>query len=211
MSNPVRDRSPAQSELGLYEESVGKSGRSDKGKGDEGLGMVSGQTDRLRILVEKLMFVYGAGQTRRWHAMQHVIRTETVAAHTWNVVMWIIILHPNPSMGLLRAALVHDIAEFVTGDMPRWIKEKAGVREMMHTLEDEVLAGQGLAVDITVEDQQWLDAVDLFDAWLFLRQNLLAGNRLVTDSYQRATNRLKTMTEPKEVHEVFLFLQWGEG
>jgi hypothetical protein len=208
MSSHIRDGQPPESKLGSDEAVFPIAGEGDQNGSDTSVEMASREATRIRVLIGKVLFCYAAGQTRRWHAMEHMIRQETIAAHTWNVLMWIMLLHPEPSKNLLFAALVHDVAEHVAGDMPRWTKERLG--GALERLEANVLDSKGLLVDLDEPDHEWLRAVDLFDAWMFLRQNLIAGNRLpdVMESYQRATRALSNMTGPKEVLEVFNALRW---
>jgi 5'-deoxynucleotidase YfbR-like HD superfamily hydrolase len=157
------------------------------------------------------MFCYSAGQTRRWHTRDHVIRTETIAAHSWNTTMWILLLHPSPSKNLIFASMVHDVPEHLTGDVPRWAKEESQwLRDLLENLEDKILAAKDLQCDLEEDDAKWLKAVDLFDAWLFIRQNILAGNRLMMDAWQRSTKALNEMPLPPELAEVYEDIKWGD-
>jgi 5'-deoxynucleotidase YfbR-like HD superfamily hydrolase len=104
--------------------------------------------------------------------------------------------------------MVHDAAEHFTGDMPRWTKQQKGLRGILSELEAEVLESKQLLCDLDEPDTLWLEAADLLDAWLFLRQNVLAGNRLMQPDYERATRTLRTMDCPIEIRNVFEFLLW---
>lgn len=165
---------------------------------------------RRRILVERLMFCYSAGQTRRWHTRDHMIRDETIAAHSWNVTMWIMLLHPEPGKNLIMAALVHDLPEHITGDLPRWAKENLKLNIALQEMESKIYAQYDLNCDIDENERKWLKAVDLFDAWMFIRQNILAGNRLALDAYHRSTAAMDAMDLPSELAEVYDAIKWGD-
>lgn len=206
MSSHIRDGRPTEPELGSHEtvrdgESVHRPDR------DEGMAMALAEAERsrIRILVDRAMFCYHAGQTRRWHSIGHVIREETVAAHTWNVLAWLILLHPAPSMNLIKAAIFHDAAEHITGDMPRWVKKKV---PGLDQLEAEILDNKGLLFKLNEDEHRWMAAVDLFDAWMFLRQNILAGNRLIVDSFQKASAAINIMDLPVPLRELYDALKW---
>jgi hypothetical protein len=218
--------------MGLHDQDSGKpaSEKDDKGFSPEGMGVAPDQgrlfeddnitvkvdsegeeRSRKRVLVDRVMFCYNAGQTRRWHTRDHVIRTETIAAHSWNTTMWILLLHPSPSKNLIFASMVHDVPEHLTGDLPRWAKEESPtLANLLNVIEDEILEQQGLQCDLEPDDAKWLKAVDLFDAWLFIRQNILAGNRLMMDGWQRSTKALNEMALPPELAEVYDAIKWGD-
>jgi len=218
--------------MGLHDQDSGKpaSEKDDKGLGREGVGVAPDQgilfeddnitvkvdsegeeRSRKRVLVDRVMFCYSAGQTRRWHTRDHVIRTETIAAHSWNTTMWILLLHPSPSKNLIFASMVHDVPEHLTGDLPRWAKEGSPtLASLLEVIEDEILEHQGLQCDLEPDDAKWLKAVDLFDAWLFIRQNILAGNRLMMDAWQRSSKAMNEMALPPELAEVYDAIKWGD-
>jgi 5'-deoxynucleotidase YfbR-like HD superfamily hydrolase len=208
MSGNLRDGQSPEPKLGSNNSDLSQCRIGDESNSSEGMEMASREETRVRFLVDRLMFCYNAGQVRRWHARTHVIREETIAAHTWNVVMIILLLHPNPGKQLILAAMVHDVPEYVTGDIPRWFKDYPGVREIIDAAEGGILSTHELwnENDLDEQDMRWLKAADLFDAWIFLRQNLLAGNQLVRKSYHKATMKMREITLPSEVREVFQVL-----
>ncbi|MGL5176579.1 MAG: YfbR-like 5'-deoxynucleotidase [Aeromonas veronii] len=82
---------------------------------------------------------------KRWH-MIDTTRQQTLAEHTANVAMltfilvqkfpWLVEKDPRPSTFAVMAALVHDIAESFTGDIPTHTKQHL---EGLQALEDEVV------------------------------------------------------------------------
>lgn len=107
------------------------------------------------------------GDVRRWHANpDHRLRDsgDTIHAHQWRVAALILHMNPTPSPDLIRAALLHDVAETITGDVP-WGQPKvpgteAGARNHL-----------GVAtVDLTAADRDWLHFADRLDALLWARE-----------------------------------------
>ena len=64
-----------------------------------------------------LKFMWSGGETRRYHGFR-MLQEDTVGHHSFNVACIIMAIRPDASATLLRAALKHDIAEHIVGDMP---------------------------------------------------------------------------------------------
>lgn len=114
--------------------------------------------------------IYHSGSVRRYHANPWLAMLgQTNADHQGRVVQLILMLHPSPSIALLRAAAFHDAGEVVAGDLPGPFK-RANVllAELHHQAEAVALAEMGLAGiydDLTVADAEWLQLVDRLEAW----------------------------------------------
>ena len=66
-----------------------------------------------------LTALYNAGAVRRWHTNPHMAHVvDTIDGHSGRVAKMILLLHPAPSMALIRAALTHDDGEYAVGDIP---------------------------------------------------------------------------------------------
>lgn len=66
-----------------------------------------------------------AGRVQRFHAHTEVDRKQTVAEHSWGVCIVLqYLLHDSPAIlgEAVSLALVHDAAEWVTGDIPFTVK-----------------------------------------------------------------------------------------
>jgi len=143
----------------------------------------------------RAIFAYAAGQVKRWHTATHVFRQQNVMEHSGGVAMWITLFHPNPSAQLLKAALVHDLGELKTGDMPRWAKQmNPEIEVLLNRLEETVLDIHGLNdwIDGLPDDEkQWLHGADLFDAFMFLLHNAAAGNQSMQSGLNRSYQTMK--------------------
>jgi 5'-deoxynucleotidase YfbR-like HD superfamily hydrolase len=104
----------------------------------------------------------------------------------------IILLHPNPSIALLKAAILHDAPERVTGDFPapiKWANPVIGqaLEFMERRIFDAVLGYDPIAA-LDDDEKEWLKAADSFDLWLTCCDFLLLGHTFCRD-YMDALER----------------------
>lgn len=151
--------------------------------------------------------VYASGKVRRWHI--HPSLSQTQADHSWGVAMVIMMLHPCPSADLLKEALMHDMHEIVTGDVPSHCKDD-GYRSIEECHRNHFRERNGMpVVNLTEDDVAWLKLADVLEAQLFLK---LMGS---ADSMARdAGHRLQTIIDERrkvlEEHEelpLFVFAE----
>ena len=121
-----------------------------------------------------------AGSVERCHTIQHH-GSYSVGRHSWDAAALLLVLHPSPSVALVRAVLWHDVAERWTGDVPaiaKWDEPK--LVQLLVQLEERVFDRLGLAgllSSLSEEDAVWLDAVDKLELWLWANEQLRMGNR----------------------------------
>lgn len=153
---------------------------------------------------ERVVFAMEAGFVKRWHTST-MLHDENVAAHSWGVATLIAMLHPDPSAGLLKAALFHDIPEKKTGDITRWAKnEFPTLARGMAEAEEAVEAEYVLFVGLTPNEKKWLGAADLFHAWLFMYRDVMMGNRTMREDLLRCTAAINVMHGSGDMPERFL-------
>lgn len=121
-----------------------------------------------------------AGRVKRFHA-NVVTHPQTVGEHSWNMVMLLRALHPNPSKELIWAVLTHDIHERWTGDIPGpakwWLNET--FKQGCHEIETDVNRMLDLNIALTDSERSWLNALDALEGWMFALDELAQGNRHV--------------------------------
>lgn len=119
------------------------------------------------------------GVVRRCHAVPHNT-LYNVAQHSFGAVSLLLLLHPNPSVALIKAVQWHDVAERWLGDMPSPGKgHDPDLAEHYERVEAGLLERLGLAQDLTEDEQEWLKAVDTLELWLWCREEEALGNRNV--------------------------------
>jgi len=114
--------------------------------------------------------LWASGFTRRWHMNAALSRVDDlVCAHQGRCAVLVMALFPWHSLALLRAAVTHDAAEFVVGDLSAPFKKRGGGLVGDHAeIEAEMLAGMGLAQVLDATQIRYLKLVDRIDSCLFV-------------------------------------------
>lgn len=109
-----------------------------------------------------------AGFVRRWHTNPDLAHTvDRIDGHSGRVARIILMLHPDPSVTLLRAALIHDDGESVVGDVKAPTKDKYPViadalEEMEYIARCEIW---GHCEEF--HERKWLKFADRLDAYMW--------------------------------------------
>lgn len=115
-------------------------------------------------------------------------------------------LHPNPTIKLLRAALMHDMAEAELGDLPYTAKSSYWELNIEYNeAEYSVLDKLGLdhKDDLSEDDSRWLSAADMLELLFFCSEELEMGNQAVLPIYQRGLHILHNKQNlPEEIKKV---------
>jgi 5'-deoxynucleotidase YfbR-like HD superfamily hydrolase len=97
----------------------------------------------------------------------------------------LLVLHPNPSMDLVKALLWHDGGERWVGDMPapaKWYDALLG--EVYDRAELSALQTWEMYdgfLGMKDEDYQWLNAIDRIELWLWCHDQLHMGNEHIRE------------------------------
>lgn len=137
-------------------------------------------------------FMWNGGETRRYHGFR-MLMEDTVGHHSYNVACIIMKVRPDARVNLLRAALKHDMAEHIVGDMPAPSKRAAPdyhlggsesskrmtFREWFGSYEADTAAQHGVQLDeeLTTEEAWVLKFADSLDGMRFCINEMLLGNR----------------------------------
>lgn len=114
--------------------------------------------------------VYVAGEVRRWHANPAMARhVQTNADHQGRCVQLLLLLHPSPSLELLRAVALHDVGE-VMGDLPRPVKVANPAVAAGHAMIEKAARERMCGDDpfLTEEEFCWFLLVDQLEAAAFV-------------------------------------------
>ena len=130
---------------------------------------------RLKVLRE-------AGALERAHNVPHH-GSYSVGQHSYDAANIILILHPNPSLNLVKAVLWHDAPERFLGDLPapaKWYNP--ALADEYRTAEKTVADHMGIQSvfdELTEEDKHWLSAADRLELLLWAQDQEALGNRHV--------------------------------
>lgn len=117
--------------------------------------------------LNRIKAVREAGEVRRCHAMPHQ-SPYTIASHCYGAVSLLLLLHPNPSVSLIKALMWHDVAERWLGDLPspgKAMSDQLGA--IYDHLEVFILQKLDMFPELTGGEQLWLKAMDLADLFLW--------------------------------------------
>lgn len=128
------------------------------------------------------------GMVQRFHTVPH-IGDASVATHSWGVASLILELNPDPSLGLIRAALYHDAAgERWSGDVPgqvgKWIDPVLG--EHQKRVEDAFARKLGVIHNLDDDETWWLKGCDMLELFLYAQEQVALGNRYMVQARDRA-------------------------
>ena len=115
---------------------------------------------------------------RRYHT-EFIHTDETVGEHTAGVLMFLIILDGDPSANLMINALLHDFAEYYTGDSPFPAKRDfPALKKILDKAETKYLADIGIVLPkITAEERLLLKAADMLQLCYKARKEIRMGNK----------------------------------
>jgi len=154
---------------------------------------------------KQIEFYQAGSEVVRYHTV-HTLQRETVGHHSHGVAMLCVILDPYCSVGLLRAALLHDLAEHVTGDIPSPAKRIYGIGAQVSDLEHDLLFKADMAMPwLAGYEDRTLKLADLAQGALFCARELSLGNskmRAVFDRYMSYAEDLELVGRERELFKI---------
>lgn len=132
------------------------------------------------------------------------LREETVGHHSHGVAMLCVLLCPSVSADLLKAALMHDLAEQITGDIPSPAKREYYHGGNFDELERRLINESGLKFpSLTDYEKRILKLADIAHGALFCVRELELGNRRMRTVLRRYQQYAESMQ--LSLHELELF------
>lgn len=142
-----------------------------------------------------------AGTVRRCHVVPHHGQYN-VAQHSYGAVSLLLLLHPSPSLDLVKAVQWHDVAERWLGDLPapaKWAHPE--LRQSYEAAEEKILQALGFSVELTEWDLRWLCAVDTLELWLWCREEEALGNSRVVPMREACEKTIEDHTRASSLPE----------
>jgi 5'-deoxynucleotidase YfbR-like HD superfamily hydrolase len=125
--------------------------------------------------LQSLFELRRGGNVRRLHC--EPMEAYTCAQHCHGVAMILYYAFDDPAPELIKAALVHDLAEDFSGDMPapaKWASPE--LRQILHNLETNALQTRGVLVALTPEQEKALHAADYLELDMYCLEQRTRGN-----------------------------------
>jgi 5'-deoxynucleotidase YfbR-like HD superfamily hydrolase len=103
-----------------------------------------------------------------------------------------LLVKPDASVELLRAALKHDVAEVITGDVPttaKWAYD--GIEPALRHAEARIVHDFDLGEELTLAEKKLIKFADLMELTLFCLEEVEIGNRKMLSMARRALAAIK--------------------
>ena len=133
---------------------------------------------------QTLDFIIRGSEVTRYHTVRTIF-PESVGEHSQMVALLCYLIDPSCSRELLVAALAHDLAEHVLGDIPAPAKRQFGIGEQVNELEDKLLADAGFDLQLTDEEWRILKFGDIFQGMIKCGREISLGNSKLRDVFDR--------------------------
>lgn len=125
---------------------------------------------------DTLEFIAAGAEVTRYHTV-FTINKETVGHHSHGVAMMVLMMKPDASASLLKAALYHDLAEQVVGDIPSPAKRRFDLGQRLDQLEFDIIEQAGVQQPmLTAEEARTLKLADIAQGALFCAREVQLGN-----------------------------------
>ena len=151
---------------------------------------------------QTLDFIINGADVKRYHTVKTHTQ-ETVGHHSHGVATLCLLFDPNPSTSLLKAALLHDLTEQFTGDIPSPAKRELGIANDIGVLEKRLMQNAGISMPtLSNNERRTLKLADIAHGALFCLKEMSMGNvdiRKVYDRYISYAEELNLEGREKEI------------
>ena len=125
---------------------------------------------------ERVKVLRESAYVERCHTIPHV-GSYTIAQHCYGALNLLLVLHPQPSLNLVKAVMWHDAHERYIGDTPASALWSDGeFAKLYDRLAKRIDRACGFTIELTAMDRIWLHAVDKIELLLWAKEQLGLGN-----------------------------------
>lgn len=158
-----------------------------------------------------LEFIVSGSDVTRFHTVITHVR-ETVGHHSHGVAMLVLMMNPHASGSLLRAALMHDLSEHQTGDIPSPAKREYNIGEQVSELERRLMLQAGIEYpELTPEEYRTLKLADIAQGALFCMREMSLGNQRmdkILDRYMEYAEEMRPVGRERELFSTLEEMGW---
>jgi 5'-deoxynucleotidase YfbR-like HD superfamily hydrolase len=159
----------------------------------------------MQEVIERIRTLREAGNVTRAHTIPHH-GSYPVGLHTYNMMVLLVHLYPGCSGNLVMAVLHHDAAERWFGDPPSPSKTKTS--RMAEAATKEWQFG---FYPLTTEEEQWLEAIDKTEFYLWCLDQEALGNRNVYNAKRNTWEWLHRNFVPTSLRYFLDVYAWKRG
>ena len=154
-----------------------------------------------------LQFIAAGAEVLRYHTVTTLIR-ETVGHHSHGVACLVLILKPDAARHLLTAALLHDLSEHQTGDIPSPAKREYGIGDQVDKLERRLMLEAGIEFPVLLpEEQRILKLADIAHGAMYCAREISLGNSRMRIVYDRYLSYAKPLLQTGRERELFAVIE----
>ncbi len=157
------------------------------------------------FMTKQINFIRQGGLVKRYHT-KNTLKDNTIAHHSFGVAWFVWMLAEEPTVDLIMAALAHDLAEQVTGDISSPTKRKfPELAEMVQRMEHEVLGEHDMDFEIHLspDELRILKIADCMDGMIYCINEYELGNHSIRDVYNRYCSYIDEMGTNQHERMVF--------
>lgn len=143
-------------------------------------------------------FIFNGGNSTRFHTVD-VHTRQDIGNHSFGVA-WLceLITDGAASKNLVMAALAHDLAEHIVGDIPSPAKRALNIGAMYDTIEGAHLDEAGIgsySLHLTPEERSILKFADMLEGMTFCVRERKVGNQNVEIIFNRFRSYIMELLE----------------
>lgn len=154
--------------------------------------------------LDSLKMIMQSSNVKRYH-IQPIIGEQNIAHHSWRLVMLLYYTVVNPSPALIKAALLHDVAEIITGDTPYTAKKLSlDLKRALDAMEQKFYKDFELEVDLHEPEKMSLKICDMLELIWFCREQIDFGNAFMANMFDRAKAALDKPLQDPDLCPVFV-------
>lgn len=151
-------------------------------------------TDPLGALLE----YRESSAVKRLHTVR-TIRTQTVGEHSHGVAVLVMLVEPECSAMLLKAALTHDFAERASGDIPSTAKwAYPDLAKAVNAIEEQYERRKGLRWPLTEHEALVLRFCDYLELLMWSYEERGMGNSFAMEVVKNISTALDNSTMPSQ-------------
>jgi len=131
---------------------------------------------------QKISMHRASGNVLRWHTDPYWVgNRQNIAEHTFGLLIILMQIAPGNhlSVQMIRAALFHDLAEQVTGDIPgpaKWFLLSGATVDWIHETEMRMLKMTSAYQTVEPEEARLIKAADFLDMGFMALEQFLKGS-----------------------------------
>lgn len=140
-----------------------------------------------------------SGSVTRYHTWPR-IKEQTVAEHSWNVQRILLSIYPEAPRHLIVHAMVHDLGEVYTGDIPFPVKlRNPELKKIMDDMETSAHLrmcftwGVPAPIQLSELDKKIFKCADYIEMWEWAMDELSLGNRMAEPVFHRCLDEIEKL------------------